>query len=458
MKKAIIRAVTLAIALLILLASALCEATPPISRGVVLKTANIHWGKSEAFPVLATVFPGTRLDVYEYDRTWALVRHDTAVRQGTEFKIIAFYGYISRDALVCDPPLEGEASDKADTGPGKKKGKRPKPGPTAAPAPTGAPVTDAPATPQPAPTVEPMEEFDWIIRTNGLQTQTVELMGVPVKCSFSLMAQKAGGSAPSSDPAFNHGMRVPYAATAAFYIRISMSDTLDTLGLGGVAIGTGGADVAMSTAGATFFLDTGAEDFALVNFSLRMQAQATLDAAVQADTGGASIEAETGKSTMTAEQAIPVQLRKSGGGYKFVLVGVRPGGGNLEFPAVLEKTFADEDRFDKEAKKADERRKQAEEAERKRKAEEKRKADEEAAATPEPLAPLEPVTIPPLEPVTIPPLEPVTLPPLAPVTIPPLTPVNDLPPPVPVTPVNDDDAPPFPQPQSDAQRRTTLCA
>jgi hypothetical protein len=39
---------------------------------------------------------------------------------------------------------------------------------------------------------------------------------------------------------------------------------------------------------------------------------------------------------------------------------MKPGGGDLTFPAVLEKTFADPERWDKEAKDADRRREEAE--------------------------------------------------------------------------------------------------
>ena len=39
---------------------------------------------------------------------------------------------------------------------------------------------------------------------------------------------------------------------------------------------------------------------------------------------------------------------------------MRPGGGDLEFPAVLEKTFSDPDRWDKAAKEADKKRQEAE--------------------------------------------------------------------------------------------------
>lgn len=458
----------MAIALAILLLAGIApaarsEATPPISSGTVNKTTQIHWGKGVQFPVLATVYAGTKLDVYEYDADWVLVLYKTYGSYLGEFKELSFYGYMSREDIDCDPPLEGEKSDKADTGPGKKKGKRPKPKPGEQPAePSPGPTQGPDSTEEPEVSVEPMEEFDWIIHTNGLQTQKVTVTGLTVSCSFSLMAQKAGGSAPSSDPAFNQGMRVPYAATAFYSMKLSMSSALDEMGVSGFMSGEGGFDVSMQTSGATFYIDTGAEDFSLVSFTLPMQATGTLDPSITGDTGSGTIKAQTGTTSLSGESSLSVQLKKSGGGYKFVLVGLKPGGGNLEFPAVLEKTFADPDRFDKEAAKADARRKKAEEEQARRQEEMKREAEEAAKSQPEEtpeLAPLTPVTPDPLAPLVpeetpeLAPLTPVTPEPLAP-----LVPEEEVPPLAPLTPVDDDEAPPFPEPSGHSQRRDQLCA
>jgi hypothetical protein len=88
-----------------------------------------------------------------------------------------------------------------------------------------------------------------------------------------------------------------------------------------------------------------------------MDATATLNPKI------VDVQGNSGSFEMTMDQKLPlpVQLKKAGSGYKFVLVGMRPGGGDLEFPAVLEKAFADPDRWDKEAAEADRRRKEAEE-------------------------------------------------------------------------------------------------
>ena len=432
---------------------ALGEATPPLSSGIVNKFSTIYWGKGEQFPVLATVSAGTRLDVYEYDAVWVLVLYKTYKNYQGQFSEQSFYGYLKRADIDCEPKLEGEASAKADTGPGKKKGKHPKPNTSPPVQPTPG-TTEAPAdTEQPEVTVEPMDEFDWIIRTNGLQTQRVIVDGITIACSFSLMAQKEGGTAPSSDPAFNHGMHTPYAATAFYSMKMAMSDVLNDLGLSFLT-GQGGFDITMQAAGASFYIDTGAEDFALVNFTLPMQTIGTLDPSIKGETGSGSVRAAVDPTTLSGESSISVQLRKSGGGYRFMLIGLKPGGGNLEYPAMLEKTFADPDRYDKEAAQADARRKKAE-AERDRMQEEmKRKAEEEAKATPEETPELAPLT--PITPEPLAPLVPEETPELAPLT--PVTTNPDLAPLAPLTPVDEDEAPPFPEPLGNSEWRGTLCA
>ena len=420
--------------------AAVGEATPAISKGIVNKTAAIYWGKGEQFPELATVHAGTKLDVYEYDSKWVLVLYKTYISSQGEFKEHSFYGYLKRADIDCDPPLVGESSAKADTGPGKKKGKRPKPIASQMPPEPSAQITKSPEETQPpVETINPDEEFDWIIRTNGLQTQQVQYQGVTISCSFSLMAQKVGGTAPSSEAVFNGGIHTPYAATAIYSMKFLMSNALGAMGMSFLE-GGGGFDVSMQAAGAAFYIDTGSEDFALVNFTLPMQATGTLDPSIMGNTGSGTVKADAGNTSASGNSSISVQIKKIGGSYKFVLLNLKPGGGNLEYPAVLEKTFADPDRFDKEAAKADARRKKAE-AERDRKMEEmKKKAEEEAKAAVETLAPLTPITN--------------DLPPLGPLT--PIT--DDLPPLAPLVPIRDDDAPPFPGTKSGLERGITACA
>jgi hypothetical protein len=359
MKKALALIVILALTLQAVPASAFAPSampdSDPISKGTINKVTYLRWGKSELYPTLALVGPGETFDVYEYDKNWVMVLYDTYVKQGTSGSPQSFYCYVKRPDITCDPKLEGDASDKADTGPGKRPGKKPKPQPTPGSSAAATPEPSAQGTAEPEPTVEEQEEYDWIIRTPGMCNVTVHVEQMDFTCSFALMAQKVGGTAPSSDPAFNHNMHTPYAATACFGMVASTQSLVNNIGMSGVWSGSGGIEITGQSAGTTFFIDTGAEDFALVNFTLNLDATATLNPKI---TDG-NITADAGTTTVNMPFPLPVQLKKVGNGYKFVLPGMKPGGGDLEFPAVLEKTFSDPDYWDKQARDADRRRKEA---------------------------------------------------------------------------------------------------
>ncbi len=403
----------------------------PISHGQINTVTYVRWGKSELYPVLGMVGPTDEFDVYEYDKNWVMVLYDTWISQGNTTRSHSFFGYVKRSEIDCDPPLEGDESAKADTGPGKRKGKKPKnrasPAPSAGVSeqPSAEPTEQASEQPEPTPYMDEMEEYDWIIRTNGTSTQSFDAGdGIIVHASFSLMAQKAGGTAPSSDPAFNHGMHTPYAATAYLSLVCKMSDAIENWGLSELMQGSGGWEINIRAPSSRFFLDTGSEDFALVNLSIPAASDAKIDPSIKTDTVSGSFFGQ-----VSGAMSIPVQLQRSGGGYRFVLKNMRPGGGDLTFPAVLEKTFADEDRWQKKAREADEARRKAEDARRKMEEEARKKAEEAAkespapAATEEPLAPLVTDEIPLAPLVTPDPLAPLVpeepLAPLAPVTPPP---------------------------------------
>ena len=334
----------------------------PISKGTMNTTTNIYWGKSEAFPVMGMAYANQSFDVYEYNKDWVMVLYDTFLTQGNSGSSHSFFGYVKRSTITCDPALEGDDSPKADTGLGKKKGKKPPVPKKDKPKEDADESKDSKTKPEdPAPEEEPQievstdEDYDWILRTPGLCTLSVPVEQATFTCSFSLIAQKAGGIGPSSDSGFNHGIRTPYAATAFFSMVSPMQDILDTTGMSQVLSGSGGVEIVGQAGGSTFYIDTASLDPALVQFSINLQATATLNPQV---TDGNV----TGSLNISASQnfPLPVQLKKSGGGYKFILKGMRPGGGDLEFPAVLEKTFSDPDRWDKAAKEADKKRQEAE--------------------------------------------------------------------------------------------------
>jgi len=348
----------------------------PLSKATMKKSSNIYWGKNEAFPVMGIAFFNQQFDVYEYNKEWVMILYDTYLTQGSNGKPHSFFGYVKRSDTTCDPELDGDESKKAETGLGKKKGKKPK-----TPKQDNKSDSEDVADPEDNDTSDDSddpdddndsnddesapdedvdieisdEDYDWIIRTPGLCTVTIPVEQSNFHCSFSLIAQKAGGIGPSSDSGFNHGIRTPYAATAFFSMVSPMQETLQNSGISNILSGSGGVEIIGQAAGATFFIDTASLDPALVNFNISLNATATLDPKI---TDGNI----TGSLGISVAQVfpLPVQLKKSGESYKFVLKGMKPGGGDLEFPAILEKTFSDEDRWDKAAKDADRKRAEAE--------------------------------------------------------------------------------------------------
>lgn len=348
----------------------------PLSKGTINKTTSVFWGKSEAFPVMGVVYKDEVYDVYEYTEEWVMILFDSYLSQGNNVKSHSFFGYIKRAEITCAPELSEGSSKKAETGLGKKKGKKPKlpiqskddesAGKTSDESKTtkenesdkGDSDEDESSSSDEKDVVDATEEedFDWILRTPGLCSITVPVEQSNFYCSFSILAQKAGGIGPSSDAGFNHGIRTPYAVTAFFSMISPMQDTLNNSGLSKVLSGSGGVEIIGQAAGSTFYIDTASLDPSLVNFDITLNATATLDPQV---TDG-NITGSIGKISTTQSFPLPVQLKKSGNSYKFVLKGMKPGGGDLEFPAVLEKTFSDENRWEKAAKEADQKRKEAE--------------------------------------------------------------------------------------------------
>ncbi len=340
------------------------EPSPPISSGKVNKFTNIYWGKGEQFPVLAEVYPPEALDVYEYDKTWVLVTYDMMVKTWNDIENVSFYGYIKRSDITCDPELMGdESAEKAVTSSGKRKGKKPKTNTSSAsPGATTEPKETPAASEEPKPTipVEELEEFDWIIRTDGIQHKTVEYDMNKIRYSFSLMAQKFGGVAASSDPLFNNNVHNPYAAIGFFSMEADMQDVIENMGLATLWEGSGGVNITGKAPCTKIYLDTKSDDPSLVNFEMNLNFVSQGEFDPKAFSLDNNYKVATEGSSTSSNMPLKMQLKKSGGGYKLIIVGILPDGSNLEVPAILEKAMNDPDKYDKEAKDADDRRKAAE--------------------------------------------------------------------------------------------------
>jgi hypothetical protein len=135
-----------------------------------------------------------------------------------------------------------------------------------------------------------------------------------------------------------------------------MQDMLGDMGVSNYMQGSGGIEIIGQSSGSKFYIDTASLDPALVNFTINLDATATLNPQI---TDG-NITTKMSPISTSQSFPLPVQLKKVGSGYKFILPGMKPGGGDLEFKAVMEKTFTDPDKWDKEAAEADRRREEAE--------------------------------------------------------------------------------------------------
>jgi hypothetical protein len=330
---------------------ALAETSPPIAQGKTKKYTYIYWGKSEAYPTIVSLSSGEAIDIYEYDSEWVMTKYKTWVTYNGRHTIQEFYGYVMRKDVICNPPLKGEKSKKAETGPGKRKGrppKRKKPGDTSTPGETTPEeATPQPDKPDPPITIEDLMEYDWIIRTPGVCKQIINLGdGVKFKAQFSLMAMKFGGYTASSLPVFNDGKHNSYVGYASFSLDQKMKDVLDEKnldfleGLGGISIDSYNSD-------ARFYLDSQTDDGTKAIITINMIATSALNPQIIDEYMGITVGGDMFE--MTQNMPLDIRIEPSGSGYQMVLLNMKPGGGDLKFPAMLEKfPLSDIDKAERE--------------------------------------------------------------------------------------------------------------
>ncbi len=406
------------------LPSSLAEDTgtsPPIAKGKMKTASKVYWGKNEIFPTIGTLYMNEEIDIYEYDKDWVLTLYDTYITYNNSTVSHSFYGYVKREDVLCEPPLKGEKSKKAETGPGKRKGKKPKkpsPGGSATPEPTGD-ATTKPDEPESSETAtEDLMEYDWIIRTPGVCQLTVDLgEGMRYVCRFGLYAMKFGGYSASSLPVYNDGVSNPYVGYVSLSMKQKMQDMLDGSNLDFLK-GFGGTSIDAVNHNARFKIDSQADNGTNTIISIMTNTTSVLDPKIIDD----NMNIEAGGEMFRDERVAPLDLKLvgSGGEYKLLVLNMRPGGGDLSFPSMLEKfplddiTKAERERKQKELQE-EQRRKAKEEQEKALKEwEEKMKEgmekelDEESKKGEETeieIVPLEPINTPeivPLEPINTP--------------------------------------------------------
>lgn len=348
-RKLLLFVLIIALAFTVHIPSSMAEATPPIAQGVTKKPVYVYWGKSEAYPIIGLLGANEEIDIYEYDKTWVLTKYESWVTYNGTTVANGFYGYLKRKDVTCDPPLEGDQSDKADTGPGKRKKRPPKrnnPGVSVSPAPTTA-GTPVPASPNPTATVEDLMEYDWLIRTPGVCSQTIDVGdNMKYKAQFSLMAFKFGGYSASSLPVFNDGNHNDYCGYCSFNLEQKTQDVLNDHNLSFLQ-GLGGVSIDAFTNNGRFFIDSQTDNGTRAIFTLNMMATSTINPQINDEYMGISVGGEMFNSTQM--QPLDMRLEPSAGGYQLVLLNMKPGGGDLKFPAMLEKfPLSDIDKAERE--------------------------------------------------------------------------------------------------------------
>ncbi|MCX7773931.1 MAG: hypothetical protein N2376_12550 [Clostridia bacterium] len=316
--------------------------TPPIAKGKMKTVSYVYWGKSEMFPTIGMLGINQEIDIYEYDKEWVLTKYDTFVTQGNMTVSHSFYGYVKRKDVICDPPLEGDASKKADTGPGKRKGKKPKGNRgSATPEPQGTKTATAKPedqTEEPKTTeisTEDLMEYDWIIRTPGVCQVVVDMGdGYRFVARFGMMATKFGGYTASSLPIYNDGKSNPYVGYVNFSMKMSMQDVLNNNNLGFLQ-GDGGISIDAFSSNARFNINSETDDATSTIISIMTSMTTVLNPEIT----DKNQNIHGGGNLFNDQRVAPLDMKlvKNGSGYQLVVLNMRPGGGDLKFPAMLEK-------------------------------------------------------------------------------------------------------------------------
>lgn len=346
--------------------------SPPIAKGKMKTVSYVYFGKSEMFPVIGLLGINQEIDIYEYDKEWVLTKYDTYATFDGHTYGHAFYGYVRRDAVLCDPPLEGDQSPKADTGPGKRKGKKPrKPGTPSSPLPgdTASPKPEDSQKPEPTQdSAEDLMEYDWIIRTPGVCQVTLDMGGgAKYVCRFALYAMKFGGYTASSSPTFNDGKSNPYVGYLTYSMIQNTQDYLSENNLGFLK-GSGGVSIEAFNNHARFTLDSMNDDGTNTILSIMTNMTSVLNPKITDDVMGIEVGGEMFRDNRVAP--LDIKLVSGGSGYQLKVLNMKPGGGDLTFPAMLEKfplddiTKAERERLEKEHREEEQRRKAKEEQDR----------------------------------------------------------------------------------------------
>ncbi len=223
-------------------------------------------------------------------------------------------------------------------------------------------------------------EYDWIIRTPGVCQTVVMIDGFKYVCRFNLMAMKFGGYTPSSEAVYNDGIQNPYVGYVTLTIKNNISEFVAENNLEHM-YGSGGLDIDAYNHNARFSIFSQKDEAISALISINCYAHVVLDPLFYNEYLRAGGELYND----TVVKPLDIKLVPSGSSYEFVVLNMRPGGGDLRFPAMLEKvplddiTKAERERLKKEqdAERQRKAREEQEKALKKQKAEAEKGMDDE---------------------------------------------------------------------------------
>lgn len=345
MKKLVAILICIALASAIYTPGSLAETSGAIASGEVKRTTNVYLGKGEAFPVIGELQAGDEIDVYEYDNDWVLTRYETTVTYEGETGLYEFYGYVKRGDVDFDTSLmQSTPIGTAQNRPGKRQGNPPLlPGVSGPKSPKGneadPPGSDSqeePESPEPTIPVEDLTEYDWIIRTPGACKKDFFFEDGKIRYTvqFDLMVIKFGGYTASSLPVYNDGNHNPYIGYVSFSIKQSMDETISQVGIEHLE-GSGGINLNAFNGDARFTIDSPADDGTRAIFTIDTITAGSVDPTVRDNYWGLEVGGNFFSGSM--KTPLDIRLEPSAGGYRLVVLNMKPGGGDVDFPAMLEK-------------------------------------------------------------------------------------------------------------------------
>lgn len=160
------------------------------------------------------------------------------------------------------------------------------------------------------------------------------------------MAIKFGGYTGSSLPVYNDGDHNPYVGYVSFSLKQSMKGITNQIGIEHLQ-GTGGISLDAFNSDARFYVDSPADDGTRTIITIETLSNAVVDPTIHDYYQDLVVGVEFLNTSMP--MPLDIRIEPAGEGYQLVLLNMKPGGGDIRFPAMLEKIpLSDIDKAERE--------------------------------------------------------------------------------------------------------------